>query len=516
MNNRIITTLFTSALLVGSHSSANAGSCDMTIGVGTAQANLSTVRWPAGGTVCINPGSYANMLVVFEIRRSAKAPLLIRATDANNPPKLLGGSVIRNSSYVTVQQLDVSYPNGYAAMLVDQGSHHVTIENIKAHDAPFGVVFGSSVQSDGLGGPAGASNVVRNSTLGTNVNYSGVAVNNGSGGAVASTDPNYPYATSIIGNIVSGNAGHGISIDNAKYVKVERNQLSNNGYGGGGYSGIHMYSNEDNGRCGNNLVRYNFVSDTKMRSADISATDGNGILMDHFCDSNDVSFNVVWGNFGNGISIFTSANNQVYNNTVYGNTQQPNRTVIFPPAWNRVAEISVSTCASVNTVNRQSDCGGVNVYPTRASNNRVFNNIIQPTVYGVTGVRLSAAATAASLNNSVGPNMYWVGGDAADRPSANWPPFYSGSTPTTQFSVAYVDGATGTSGNLIERPSFDKDITQVAPGAAGLRVARRPSTQGQVLTNPPRDFADTLPATGSSFFGAYYCNAASAGGVCVR
>lgn len=487
----------------------------MVIGIGTAYPNLSAVRWPASGTVCINAGTYDRMLVVAGVRKSAAAPLVIQAREDANPPKLLQGSVVRNSSYVTLANLNVANASGYAAVLVDQGSHHVTIDRVWAHDAPFGIVIGSAVQPDGLGGPAGIGNVVQNSGAGTNVKYSGIAVQGGSGGQVPAGEPNYPYATTLRNNNVSGNGGHGISVDNAKFVKIEGNRVAVNGYGGGGYSGIHLYSSDDNGKCGNNLVRYNYVSQTWLLPKDITATDGNGILMDRYCDSNDVSYNVVWGNHGTGIAIFTSANNRVYRNTVFGNTQQPGRTTLFPPPWSSLAEVTISTCAKVNVVTGKSDCGDTNVHPTRASGNQVFDNIIQSTVYGVPALYAAPAVTVASLGNRIGPNLYWVGGDSADRPSANWPPMTYGN-PTTEISAAYVDRVTGISGNAVERPAFDRDQTAASPAADGLRLAKRPSAVGQVQSDMANDIAGKTPAGVTSYLGAYNCQAAAAGQACTR
>lgn len=423
----------------------------MVVGVGTSYPNLSAVPWPASGTVCINAGAYDQMLVVADVPRSAAAPLVVRGRDASNPPRLLKGAVARNSSYVTLAHLDVANPEGYAALLLDQGSHHVTVDAIWVHDAPFGIVIGSLVQSDGLGGPAGIGNVVQNSGAGTNIRNSGIAVHGGSGGEVPQGDPNYPYATTLRNNNVSGNGGHGISVDDTRSVKIEGNRVAINGYTGGGYSGIHLYASEDNGKCGNNLVRDNYVSQTWLLPRDITASDGNGILIDHFCDSNDISYNVVSGNHGNGITVFTSAENRIYRNTIFGNTQQPGRTALFPPPWSDLGEIVIATCAEINVVTGRSDCGGTNVHPTRTRGNQVFDNIIHSTVYAVPALRATPAVTVAALGNRIGPNLYWVGKDAADGPSANWPPLSYG-TPTTEFSAAYIDRVTGTSGNTVERP----------------------------------------------------------------
>ena len=102
----------------------------MVVGVGTAYPNLSAVPWPACGTVCINSGSYDRVLVVAGIRRSAAAPLVIRGREESDPPRLRQGSVVRDSSYVTLSHLNVANAAGYAAVLLDQGSHHVTIDRV--------------------------------------------------------------------------------------------------------------------------------------------------------------------------------------------------------------------------------------------------------------------------------------------------------------------------------------------------------------------------------------------------
>ena len=512
MFKRILVAAALAGFFVGGVRAAEAP-CDMLVGAGTAQPDLSRVRWPAAGTVCIRPGTYDRMLVLFNVQRSAGAPLVVRAQDAGDAPRLLRGVLVRQSAHVTVRGVDAANMGGYAAVLVDQGSHHVTIEKVRAHDASFGIALGSAAQSDGLGGPAGVGNVVQDNRVGTQIRHSGIAVQNGSGGAVPASDPHRPYATAILRNVVQDNGGHGISIDNSKAVKVVANWVDDNGYNGGGFSGIHFFASSDNGACKGHLIRHNRIANSRMKNLDLTATDGNGILLDHFCDSNDVSFNVVQGNQGTGISVFASAHNRIYHNTVVGNTLQPYRTSLFPPAWNNIGEIVIASCAHVNPATGRSDCVDGQVHPGRAHGNRVFNNIAHAIVDGSPAIHVMPTASAAPLDNRIGPNLYWTGANASDSPNANWPPLIVG-TPTTQFSTAAIDSRTQSSGNLVERPAYVQFPTWRKSPVGSLRLTHKPARTGQAMTEAVPDIGGSPPTANASFFGAYYCSAAAAGAPC--
>jgi len=487
--------------------------CTITVGKNTAYPNLQLIAWPNVGTpstVCINPGIYTEALAVQGVSKTAGNIVTVQPTDPQNLPDLRGGVVIRNSSYVVAAQLNVSNANGHAAVVLDQGTHHATVDRVRAHDSQFGVAIGTAVMN-GMGGPAGAGNSIQNSAIESN-KLNGIAVSHGSGG---SASPN-AFGTFITNNRISNNGGSGVDVDSSRQVKIESNRIDSNGFNDGGRSGIHLFASTDDATCGGHLIRYNFVSNTKTKTADISGTDGNGIHIDSYCDNNTIAFNVIWNNAGPGVAIFTAAHNQVYANSIGFNLKQSNRAIDFKPADSPTGELTIAGCNAVNPILGHSDCADKIVRVGRTHDNYIFDNVVHSAVYGVPGINVVSSASSPTLHNTVGPNMIWVSNAAFSGPSANWAPlFYGGAS--TAISNASINAMTGTSGNLIEYPW---SLSEGAPkstldgGSDGFKLTKKPSGNGYKL---PLDLTDMLgrrPSAGSSNFGAYYCTPATGSSDC--
>ena len=288
--------------------------------------------------------------------------------------------------------MSVSAPatNSPAAILIDGGSHHISLQNSIAENSTHGIELGGIADAGGSGGPAGSSNTIQNNIVRNN-SYFGISIANHSNGTADS--PNL-----VMGNTVSGNGLHGIDIDTSSYIRVEGNTVTSNGVRAGGSSGIHIFAPKDvKGSCEYNTITKNTVS----LQQDRFLYDGNGIQVDHFCDHNTVSFNTVKSNDGAGISLYTSAYNQVYNNTVSGNGLQPNLVTNRPPKYNPVGEITVSTCQVAG------GCIDNLPHPGRAHDNSIYNNTITPSVNGVPGINIDSSAYGYS--NTTCSNTYNLG-----------------------------------------------------------------------------------------------------------
>ena len=139
------------------------------------------------------------------------------------------------------------------------------------------------------------------------------------------TDCSAGNETKVINNTIYNNGSHGIQMA-CRYYIIEKNIVYNNGQNNvGGASGIHVFSrteseNQSADRGGDhNIIRYNEVYGTKDDTG--ARTDGNGVQIDMWCDSNLICNNVIYENDGSGIKLNGSSGNEVYNNTLYGNGQ---------------------------------------------------------------------------------------------------------------------------------------------------------------------------------------------------
>ena len=438
----------TAAYVVGGSAPLPAGA--------TRVAQLVDVPWaslPAGTTVTVSPGLY-NGPVTITAQGTAALPIRVMAADPANPPVLNNSVDIQQSAWVQISGLVVQQPV-YGGFVIRLGSHHITVADSVVRQAPIGIDV-----TDGAGtGLALLRNRIEASTT------------NGIGVDGINADP--ADRSLIQGNTVVGSGWHGIDLRGSHYV-IEANTVSQSGQLIGGASGIHVYSGrEGEGTGAGNVLRYN----RSYANADTLASDGNGIQIDQWCDSNTVAFNVVWGNDGAGIIVFDGNNNDVYANTARGNGLDPGAT------HGTLGELILSGSAAGQTAGRP-------------ANNRFYNNVAVATRGAVPALAVDSRAVA-QAGNRVGPNLLFHMAGGAPLLAADSQVFSTG---------AAVDAISGTTGNLVTAPGF---ADASAPLADGLRLLVSPGGSGVVLTGQTDITGRTATAAdaggaGSVYFGAYF------------
>lgn len=409
-------------------------------------AALTDVPWstlPAGSVVLVSPGSYAGVTTITAVGTAAN-PIVVTALDTANPPTLTESVDFQHAAYVQVSHVVVQQPT-YAGFVIRLGSSHITVSDSTIDRAPAGIAI--------TGAAGTAHQLLRNTITDSATDGIGVEVN---------ADP--AQRTLIQRNTILRSGQHGIEV-RASHYQVEYNTVTASGQaGGGGTSGIHVYSGspgEDSGD--DNWIRYNL----SYANTDRVAADGNGIEVDQWCDGNVVAFNQTWGNDGAGIIVYDGSRNTIQNNTTWNDGADSGGTHVG------VAELAI-TGTSTATVN----------------GNRVFDNLSFSTRAGVPALYVDTTAVAAG-GNVVGPNMLWNG---AAGMVLRW------TDSSTKQTAAAVDAATGTTGNLVAAPAF---TNTGAPAAGGLKLAAMPALAG-VMPTGLADAANAAPAAGDAFFGAFY------------
>jgi parallel beta-helix repeat protein len=425
----------------------------------------------AGSKIFLSSGTYTGGFTIAGARNGTAAnPIIVDALDTSNPPVINVSVDIQNSQYLKVQNLVVNNST-YSGIILRSGSNHISVVNNKISSAG---QAGIQVSSESFA----VSHLIQGNTI-TNASIDGIYVDKN---ISSSTDQ-----IQIINNTITGSATHGIEIL-ASYVTVTGNKVYGSGRTIGGSSGIHLYSDAASAStspytalpyCDHVTISKNYVSGTR----ELQYYDGNGIELDHFCDSNLVQFNVITGNDGHGIIAFDSQNNIIRFNTVYGNSVDLNKQHSTNGAiLSNVAEITLST-------------GGYN----RTTNNYVYDNIAVATHALITDKYHSSSAifidenTALNQVNYIGPNMmYHTAGGTILR--------YTFSYFLT--TTASINSYTKTSGNIVAMPDF---VNATLPVSGGLRL-KSAAARGKVIANLTyTDYANESANTASSIYlGAYY------------
>lgn len=151
------------------------------------------------------------------------------------------------------------------------------------------------------------------------------------GGGGHAIDVERSHHVVIKGNIAHDSGGSGISTAKSDWVTIEDNRVYGNA-GTNGYqcSGISLWQSVDLA-AGNeefrNIIRNNITYDNvEGPTIDWEHTDGNGIIIDGFHDTNYrygtlIEGNLSYGNGGKGIHVFFSDYVTVRNNTVWHNNR---------------------------------------------------------------------------------------------------------------------------------------------------------------------------------------------------
>ncbi len=306
-------------------------------------------------------GPFREMLIIpGTINGAPNNPITFKAAPGNSPVienliHFLGGA------YIVIEGLTITAP-GVSAVGIRQGSHNIIIKDNTIRNSIIGVWISDN---------GGMQNKIIDNEIYGNDLFGVVAdlVNCEAG-----------KETIIAGNRVYDNGSHGIEI-NANYYIIEGNEVFRNGAEVVETSGIHIYADSAEQDAGNhNIIRYN----VSYENIDINGPDGNGIQIDHWCDFNEVYYNLSFNNDGAGISIWDGSNNKVYNNTLFGNARRP---YIDMPHFIK-ADLYIGSDRERN----------------RASHNEIINNIIMadnPAAYALSIDGLTAARPMIVENNLI-------------------------------------------------------------------------------------------------------------------
>lgn len=408
--------------------------------------SLDAVPWTSlqpGARVLLAPGTHSRPFRV-NARGTAAAPIVITAADASQPPLLTVSVDFQGASYVRLKGVVVD-GSAYGAVVIRQGSHHIQIKGNTLRRSAMGVNI-----SEG----AGTALRIEDNLIEDHQTH---------GIAIVEVNATAAEPSVVQRNVVRRNGHHGMEVQGSRYL-IEGNTVSESGLSMGGTSGIHLYSRGDDGFCDDNIVRRNF----SFHNHDRIAYDGNGIQADHWCDRNEISHNVIWGNDGPGINVYDGSDNRLIGNTLYGNALDPKRA-----SW-QLGEILI---------------GSQGPQTLRAVRNQVSNNLIVPTRPEVAGLLVDYWSEASP--NQLGPNQY------APRPAGAWLVQRGGQFADT---AVEVDQVTGVAGNLVEQPNF---VNVANPLAHGLSLQQAPSQRGPVPQGM-RDMLGRGTAGQDSYIGAYY------------
>ncbi len=253
------------------------------------------------GTTFIVTGDqpFTEALHITSAQGTLDEPIVLKAAEGNSPV-FASSIVVEESAHVVLDGLTVRGSSN-PGVIVRKGSHHVTVRNCSVRDNWLGIWL-----TDG----AGCSHAMLGNEIAGNATH-GIAVDD------IKCEPG--NETLFAGNRIHGNGHHGIEVHGNYYV-VEQNEVFENGARVPGTSGIHVFSRDASKGAGrHNVIRFNVVHDNK----EAEGPDGNGIQLDRWCDENVIAYNIVFANDGAGIIAFESANDKIYNNTLFGNMLDP-------------------------------------------------------------------------------------------------------------------------------------------------------------------------------------------------
>jgi len=311
-------------------------------------AKVNGTTFEPGDHIKFKRGESWNEFLYFDETKQGAgyAPIVLEPYSTGNKPVINHsdqGAILTGCSHVVVKEFNISSDVG---IMIKDDSGSNPSDGIKIISNTIDDINGNGTKAVGIYLSDGANNCLIDNNIVTNHNtgiwggedsnsyelgcnniFSNNDVHNNTynGFAFDRTDCTVGTESIIKNNRVYNNGYHGIELS-ARYYIVENNIFHDNGQDNtGGASGIHTYSrasDEDitQDRGGDhNTIRYNTIYGTKD---DVGArTDGNGIQMDMWCDSNTIYNNVVYDNDGAGIILYGASGNKVYNNTMYGNGQ---------------------------------------------------------------------------------------------------------------------------------------------------------------------------------------------------
>jgi parallel beta-helix repeat protein len=265
-----------------------------------------SVRFAAGNCYYQKAGTQYNGSFTVSAQGSASLPILVSTYGSGAAPIVIGSISLSGAAYVTVQGFTLTQ-SPYAAIMIQGGSHHVTVRGNTLSNSSMGIWAGNA-----------QGNIVIEDNLIYGHSNDGIAVNDNN--AVG-------QECYITGNTIHSNNVHGIEIMAERYI-IERNIVYNNGLTTAGTSGIHVFSGGPaNGQGNLNTGNYNRIAyNVTYGNREFFQQDGNGIQLDQYTHDNLVYRNLSYQNDGAGISLFDAFNNTIQENITFGNTRDPNRT----------------------------------------------------------------------------------------------------------------------------------------------------------------------------------------------
>ncbi len=278
---------------------------------GSNKANIVIEAYGTGDKPVISHSDYgaifngSSFLTIKNFNVKSDLAVLVKGDTDNNPPesiRVLNNDIIDNNNNGTSS----------AGIYITDGAFNCIVKNNEISNHQTGIWTG---EGDG-GYSLGCNNLFTDNAIHGNEEI---------GIEFDKTDCSAGNETKVINNTIYNNGSHGIQMA-CRYYIIEKNIVYNNGQNNvGGASGIHVFSrteseNQSADRGGDhNIIRYNEVYGTKDDTG--ARTDGNGVQIDMWCDSNLICNNVIYENDGSGIKLIGSSGNEVYNNTLYGNGQ---------------------------------------------------------------------------------------------------------------------------------------------------------------------------------------------------
>lgn len=265
----------------------------------------SQVQFVAGSTYLQKAGTTTSSGGLYVgVKGTSAAPITIGAYGAGAAPTITGQVTLDNTAYLTFSGLTVTGNTGGAAMVIQNGTNHVTVQNNTLQNSRMGMWIGNN---------AGGSNLITSNSVLNNSN-DGIAIS----GVINVVG----QETTISHNTISGNGSHGIEISGNRFI-IDSNYVSGNGANSPGASGIHTYATSASDNEGN----YNTITNNvTVNTHDTQQTDGNGIELDQWTHNNTVSGNFSYANDGAGIVIYDSYANAISNNFMGGNELDPGHT----------------------------------------------------------------------------------------------------------------------------------------------------------------------------------------------
>lgn len=272
-------------------------------------SGFSKIKWgsvsPGDVVLLYDDGVFTEHMLI-NAKGAPGRPVTIRPAPGKKPV-INSSFVLSGAEHVVIEGVTIS-DSAYSGVIIKDGSNNITVSHSIIKDSPIGIWIG-----DG----AGMENKLLNNEIFSNKMH-GIAVDRVNCAA--------GKETLIAGNRVFSNGYHGLEINGSYYI-IEGNEVYRNGHGIVGASGIHLYAKNARQDAGDhNIIRYNISHHNKEGG---KGQDGGGITLDQWCDFNEVYYNIAHNNDGSGIILFDSSDNLVYNNTLFNNIQDSEKSHVL-------------------------------------------------------------------------------------------------------------------------------------------------------------------------------------------